>query len=318
MARLLKDGDVIEYGANASRAGPGTAIPTGVGMATSAWWVGRWPVVDPDIPEVDKRRIVGNNALADRRLAADASVAGTLGGFFVCLALLVVLLLAVAGFTGRWDVLDALRNGVFLLSIPLIFVAGLGGVLARGRSPRRLAEVYGDRYVVPADLDGEAEVLLGRAGHAVRTVFDSRVGQMGLLDSVANDIVLPRRLWEIARLLRTQSSLRAEQARATRGVLTPELRAVLEPQRAALRRSVDQVVRQVADLEAYAARAQTADAALHAQELLQSNGKYRDLLAQTDDLRGLHDLAGHADAVEATLARSIQDVIAAGRTLALP
>ncbi|MFC4529277.1 hypothetical protein [Sphaerisporangium dianthi] len=281
----------------------------------SSWWVGRWPVVDPDIPDDDKRRIVGNNALADRRFVPT----GRASVFVVfCGLLLIYLIVVLSGKMAAGDV--SLANGTLGIVIPLLVATAVGAPIthyARLRSPRRLTELYQHQYVVPADLDQPARLLLDRAGHAIETVHDSRVNRLGWLDSVANDVVLPRRLWEIARRLRTQSELRAEQARATRGVVTPELHAVLSPQRAALRRSVDEVTGQVAALEAYARRVQAADAALHAQDLLRSNDKYRDLLAHTDDVEGLGVLASRADGVGAVLANSVREAVAAGRTLAV-
>ncbi|MFC7380603.1 hypothetical protein [Sphaerisporangium rhizosphaerae] len=280
-----------------------------------AWWIGRWPVVDPDIPDDDKRRIIGNNALADRRVVP-SSASGWLG---VIAGLLLILVLIAVSQEVAHDRMT-LIGGTATLSVLLVGAAAVGlpwGRFAVLGSPTRLVRLYQDRYVVPADLDRSARLLLDRAGHAVETVYASRVNQMGWLDPVANDVVLPRRLWEIARVLRTQSELRAEHARATGGVLTPELRAVLEPQLAALRRSAGEVTGQVAALEAYARRVQAADAALHAEDLLRSNDKYRDLLAHTDDLEGLRDLASRAHGVGAVLASSVREAVAAGRTLAV-
>ncbi|MET8140945.1 hypothetical protein ABZU32_11610 [Sphaerisporangium sp. NPDC005288] len=272
-------------------------------------------MVDPDIPDDDKRRIIGNNALADRRVVP-SSASGWLG--IIAGLLLILILIAVS----QEVALDrmTLIGGTATLSVLLVGAAAVGlpwGRFAVLSSPARLVRLYQDRYVVPADLDRSARLLLDRAGHAVETVYASRVNQMGWLDPVANDVVLPRRLWEIARVLRTQSELRAEHARATGGVLTPELRAVLEPQLAALRRSAGEVTGQVAALEAYARRVQAADAALHAEDLLRSNDKYRDLLAHTDDLEGLRDLASRAHGVGAVLASSVREAVAAGRTLAV-
>ncbi|WP_203982392.1 hypothetical protein [Sphaerisporangium rufum] len=263
--------------------------------------------MDPDIPEDDRRRIVGNERLAFRGAVPQGRGVG---------ALVVAGCLALDGLLGRrW-----LPPGLAFMMTGggLVFIGAALVHLVHGRqgSPQRLMRRYGERYVVPADLDAEAHSALFRAGQAVQEVYASRVHRTGLLDPVANDVVLPRQLWEIARLLRSHSILRAEQRQAAQGVVTPELRAVLDPQRAALARSVTAVERRVAMLEAYARRVQEADAALRAQDLLGGNDKYRALLARTDDMEGLRDLTLRADAVEGTLARSVQDAVAAGHTLA--
>ncbi|WP_191895414.1 hypothetical protein [Planomonospora parontospora] len=186
-------------------------------------------------------------------------------------------------------------------------------------SPKRLARLYRDRYVIPSDLDNEAHSLFNRATNATMTVSWSQVSRQGFLDSVANDVLFPQQLWEISRLLRFQSILRAEQAAATRGVvLTPELLAVLAPQQQALQHSVAMVTQRIMELEAYARRVQEADAALRAHEQLQNNDKYRYLLAHTDDRMGMQNLMQQAAAVESTLTQSVQSAIAAGQTLAMP
>ncbi|GAA4915990.1 hypothetical protein HD597_010857 [Nonomuraea thailandensis] len=194
-------------------------------------------------------------------------------------------------------------------------MAFLTGVLFIGvwlpNPAERLARRYAGRYVIPAELDDPALDLLARARRAVMDVTGSRVHRRGLLDAVANDVVLPERLWEIARLVRIHADLRAEQAQALTEVITPELTAVLEPQREALRRSVAAVTERVWELEVYASRVRSADSALRASELQQSNDKYLDLLAQTGDTEGVRALTAQADALTATL----REAVAAGRTL---
>ncbi|RBQ15289.1 hypothetical protein DP939_36200 [Spongiactinospora rosea] len=174
------------------------------------------------------------------------------------------------------------------------------------------------RLAGTAGLDAEGHTLYGRAWRAVAVVQESRAGRMGLLDDVANDVVLPRRLTGILEVLWDQAALRAEQADAMREAMTPELRAVLGPQREALARSVRAVTRQVEDLEEYARRVQNADSALRAHDLLDSNQKYLDLLARTEDAEGVRDLTAQAADLEAALAQSLRDAVSAGRTLALP
>ncbi|MGP4097639.1 hypothetical protein [Nonomuraea sp. KM90] len=174
-----------------------------------------------------------------------------------------------------------------------------------------------DRFVLVPELSPPARALLERARTAVMSVYTSQVMQKRLLDGLANEVLLPRQIWEIALLLRVQTHLQQEQARAMRGVVTAELMAVLEPQQEALRRSVAGVTARVEGLEGYARRVQEADAALRAQEALGNNEKYRALLAHTDDTDGLRDLETRGEALRETLARSVREAIEAGQTLSL-
>ncbi|TYB63870.1 hypothetical protein FXF51_22700 [Nonomuraea sp. PA05] len=177
---------------------------------------------------------------------------------------------------------------------------------------------YRDRVVLVPELSPAARALLERARRAVMSVYTSQVMRQRLLDGLANEVLLPRQIWEIAMLLRVQTHLHEEQDRAVRGVVvTPELRAVLEPQQEALRRSVAAVTGRVEQLERYARRVQEADAALRAREALDNNDKYRALLAHTDDAEGMRALEDHGVALEETLARSVRVAIEAGHTLSL-
>lgn len=190
-------------------------------------------------------------------------------------------------------------------------------VVIDGFIPGHAGPVHRDRFVVVEELSPPSQELLARARSAALVVGQSQAKRLGLLDGVANDQLLPQQLWEIARLLGTQSSLQQEQDAARQGVVTPELEAVLKPQQAALERSVGTVTDRVRGLERYARRVQEADAALRAREALANNGKYQALLAHTDDAAGMRELAAHSDALEATLAKSVREAIEAGQTLAL-
>jgi len=175
---------------------------------------------------------------------------------------------------------------------------------------------YRDRFVVVTELPATARAQLDRARRAVTVVYRSQVMHRRLLDGLANEVLLPQQVWEIARLLRTQTDLQEEQNRARQGLVTPELLAVLEPQQEALNRSVAAVTARVEGLERYARRVREADAALRAREALDNNHKYRALLAHTDDAEGMRALTAHGDALEETLARSVREAIEAGQTLA--
>lgn len=181
----------------------------------------------------------------------------------------------------------------------------------------RAARIHHGRYYTAEDFDDDAADLLGRAQRAVETVLQAESSRRGLLDTVDNAVTLPRVLWEIADTVRAQTVLRAEQREAASGVMTPELHAVLVPQRAALARSVASVVERVDRLETYARRVMEADAAYRARHLMDSNDKYRELLARTHDETALAGLSDRARALEETLARSVREAIDTGRTLAL-
>ncbi|MFC5835145.1 hypothetical protein [Nonomuraea insulae] len=180
---------------------------------------------------------------------------------------------------------------------------------------RGQASPHRDRYVLVPELSPPARALLERARTAVMSVYTSQAMRGRLLDGLANEVLLPRQIWEIALLLRIQTHLQEEQDRAMRGVVTPELMAVLEPQQEALRRSVASVTARVEGLERYARRVQEADAALRAREALGNNDKYRALLAHTDDTEGMRELEAHGAALEETLARSVREAVEAGQTL---
>ncbi|GAB2450900.1 hypothetical protein GCM10027187_18480 [Streptosporangium sandarakinum] len=282
-------------------------------------WADHWPIVDPTIPPRDKRRIMGNRKLLGISTASPARHPSSQpskgkGCLIVFVSLVAVGILRAIGAA----VIKAPWIGLLLLG--LITVAATAFFVWRHlESPKRLACLYRDRYVLPSDLDNEAHALFKRAADATMTVTRSQVSRHGFLDSVANDVLFPSQLWEISRLLRFQTILRAEQAAATRGVIvTPELAAVLAPQRQALQHSVAMVTQRVVELEVYARRVQEADAALRAQEQLQNNDRYRHLLAHTDDRMGMQSLLEQAAVMESTLTRSVQNAIAAGQTLSLP
>ncbi|TMR22365.1 hypothetical protein ETD86_11740 [Nonomuraea turkmeniaca] len=263
-------------------------------------WVDE-PIVDPTMPVRDRSRFFGTPwpllgpsdhdtpRWARWLLGGGAVVTGAGGALFT---------IAVY----RTD-MEAAGLAVVMVFCIMLLLFGISRP-DMGHRQRR----YAGRYVVPAQLDSPALDLLARARQAVMEVSGSRVHRLGLLDAIANDVVLPERLWEIASLLRTHTELRAEQAAALAEVMTPELTAVLEAQREALGRSVAAVAGRVRELEAYASRVREADAALRAQELQKSHHRYRDLLAQTGDTEGLRHLIGQAGA----LTKSLHEEIALG------
>ncbi|GAA4067937.1 hypothetical protein [Nonomuraea soli] len=207
-------------------------------------------------------------------------------------------------------VMEAL-DVVFDPALPERDRARILDALGRGRSPAP------DRFVLASELPQEPRAYVTRARAACETVTGSRVNGMGLLDSLANEFVLPQQIWEIARLVRTQAELEAEQRQARRGVVTEELEAVLGPQQEALQRSIDSVAERVRAMEGYARKVEEADAALRARDALRNNDKYLALLAQTDDADGLAALRLQAASAADVLAASVKEAVEAGRTLTL-
>jgi hypothetical protein len=194
----------------------------------------------------------------------------------------------------------------------------------RGRRPlfdafSRAARTYHGRYLCPTDFDGEGIYLLARAQVAIEAIERTDVYRSGYLGTFENALVLDQYLWEIAQTLRTHTVLRAEQSAVAAGrAPTPELRAILAPQREALWRSAAIVTERIKALEHYAERVADADVAFRAQLQLQNNDKYRDLLARTGDEAGLAALTDRARYLHAALSESVRQAIAAGQTLALP
>lgn len=203
-------------------------------------------------------------------------------------------------------------------------VAGAAGALWgavtpwRGVGKERAQQKYHGRYLTADDLDGPACELLTRAAAAVDRVLGSAVHRDGLLDRIGNDVVLPQRLWEIARLLHRQTLLRAEQEAAWKQARSAELEAVTAPQREALRQSEAAVLKQVEELEGYAARVAEVESVYTAQKMLGDNHKYMDLLAATSDEESVAELAAHADGVSKQFTESLREAIEAGQVLALP
>ncbi|MBB2911396.1 hypothetical protein FHS43_002661 [Streptosporangium becharense] len=268
------------------------------------------PIVDPAVPEPYRRKIVVMPFLlyASSEPSARRRRFYTVGG-------------AVTGVAGLFMAGMAIKlNSPFSASASFLAIVAGGFFVNAGRPglAEQLRSRYGDCYVLPADLDDDTSDLVRRARQAIKSVSASRVNRLGLLDYMVNDVVLPERLWDIARLLRAQEALRAEQVEAMSEVMTPELAVVLAPQQEALSRSTAAVTDQVLEHEEYARRVQKAGAALQAHELLKSNDRYRDLLARTDDAQGLRNLTENVDALGITLAENLRDAISAGRTLTAP
>ncbi|GLZ14944.1 hypothetical protein Acsp04_51790 [Actinomadura sp. NBRC 104425] len=192
-----------------------------------------------------------------------------------------------------------------------------------GGSVVRLIRRYHGRYIVAADLDPDAKILLCRAQEAIDTVLQSEVNRAGLLDGMDNALTLPAEEWEIAQTLMTHSRMREEQRRLRESDLTPLEKSRFAPQREALRRSVAAVTERIEALEEYAAHTAAADDAYRRQrrrampppdhsaqilELERRNEAYEELLARTaaHELAAerIEELAEDAAEVESALRRA--------------
>ncbi|MGI8334858.1 hypothetical protein ACRYCC_33310 [Actinomadura scrupuli] len=182
----------------------------------------------------------------------------------------------------------------------------------------RAARFYHRRYVLPSDLDRKGQQLVVRARAAVRTVLESEVSRHGMLDTIANHVIFPQQIWEIAWMAHQQTVLRAEQRTVSRSEMTAVLAAVVGPQREAIERSAAEIGRRVELLEQYAQRVRAADSALVAQRMMARNDRYRDLLAQTHDRQGIQGLADEAGRMADQLESSVHAAVEAGQALALP
>jgi hypothetical protein len=191
------------------------------------------------------------------------------------MSVLVLCLLAFV-FLGPW-------SGATLVPIALtwLLVGFLGDDVRRARALR----CRRDRYLIPDDFDATGQDLLARAQTAIDAVRESEVNKQGLLDSVDNEVTLPRQEWEIAQVLARQSKLRREQRQTLEFSGLPEVEAAVRPLREKLEISVRAVTRRIEALEHYAERTQAADEAYRAQRQLEAVAarahEYDDLVADT-------------------------------------
>lgn len=109
-----------------------------------------------------------------------------------------VLLLAIwffsARITGLWPAL------VVSAAVQLVCTVGAFAWMDAWQL-RRGVRRAGGHYLVSGDFDAESRVMLARAQAAIGAVAGSTVAAAGLLDDAANQVVLSRQEWEIARAL---------------------------------------------------------------------------------------------------------------------
>ncbi|MDL4813166.1 hypothetical protein [Actinomadura opuntiae] len=121
----------------------------------------------------------------------------------------------------------ALAAGVITYLLRAIYL-----LVAPERVPHTDAEgshrEFCGQYLTDADFDATSRALLVRAQTAIDTIRSSRVQQLGLLDEMRTEVVLPAQEWQIAQALHTQTRLRAEQQDAARHD-GPDMDAVLAP-----------------------------------------------------------------------------------------
>lgn len=152
-------------------------------------------------------------------------------------------------------------------------------------------------YITADDLDVPARNLLARTQKAIRTVTRSEVNKADLLDRTHNELRLPSAEWELAKMLRYASNLRAEHP----GIERAE--EPLDAAGAAYGQAQKVIGDQVAALERYAEKALAADIAYQI-----SGGDQHAL----DDLE---TLTHQADATHATFRRSLDQAVEAAKAL---
>lgn len=198
----------------------------------------------------------------------------------------------------------------------LLALAGESPVAAYGRR-------HHGRYVTAAMLEPLDAALLERTVTATATVLRSRVDRDGLLDGIANRVILPRQEWEIAETLAELTRLRREQAEARSGPVTGRISEMLRSQEEALKVATRALARRISALEAYARRTEEAEQVYAEwrtlQDLADDSDAYRELLSRTvrDDLAAgeVGELAERASNLEASLRESVEQARLAGLTL---
>jgi hypothetical protein len=287
------------------------------------------PVFAPTVPRSDRELlerhpealVPASEPTPHRQTAWRSEPLATLGSMLVWITVcagvwavvFVVLALALPPQVAAWI-------GLLLAGFGVLATVVVGAGFAIEDRYQKLARQHHGNYLLSDDFDAEAAGLMLRCQRAVRAVLTAKVTTLGLLDEIENELVLPEQLWDIGRVLHQQSVLRAKQREAMGGVVTAELEAVLGPQREALARSVAAMERKVEAIENYAHRVKVADAALRAEEALQDDDEYLELLVQTEspsDRTIVHELTEDASHLHATLSRSIAAAREAGKTLSL-
>jgi hypothetical protein len=180
---------------------------------------------------------------------------------------------------------------------------------------RKLARRHHGRYFTPTDFDEVTGEMAERAQLAVNAVLNSHVYRDGHLDTIANQVILDDILNHLARTLFEQTTLRAENEEASKAAHTPELTAILTPQRKALTQVTRKLETQIKALERYADRVAQAESIYTAARLIQNNDRYEALLAQVHDTTGLADLSSQTHNSQTALTAALHAATQAGQAL---
>lgn len=307
------------------------------------------PVMDPSIPAHHRRLLLNAQGLipASGKAGTAPRFGGRTGRDVSDMAVLAAVwgfLPAVIGpYFGRWKGLafgTALQAGLIWLwlahGFTVFMVAGVIVEFAAwpillvgcGESKSEVAaRQYHGRYLLDDDFSDSAQQRLQRVQQAIDIVRDSAAQSAGLLDDVANDVMLPQQEWDIATSLAELSRFEQRIDQATWDTHhTSRTLTALKSQRKAFRMSVRALDRRIAALERYAERTRAADAALMewktARDIAYLGDDSRALLARTvQDERAvaeIDELAQQARLVEETFHQSVEDALTAGRSLLLP
>lgn len=235
-------------------------------------WAG--PACDPELAPRLRQLACSRNEVVQPThrwfaAAAPGIKGGVLGSWSASAAFLGA---AVAELPGTWA-------GIWLLAATA--AATTATVVGFWFSPTRQLAASADQVVYPYQLDHPCQAILARAQSAVARVLDSEVRAAGLLE--ADEAILRRHEWELAKVLRNVTALRGVHARQppagelTAGVLGAQRRALEVAQSAAAGRA--------AALERFADQVAAADEAhrdwRQALELSGLNDRYLDLVAAT-------------------------------------
>ncbi|SDR30991.1 hypothetical protein [Thermostaphylospora chromogena] len=232
----------------------------------------------------------------------------------------IAFLLIVAGLTNM--------SGLLMAAVAVGVVAAvrqgvLDGANRGARRRLRIAMEYGDRYVLPEDLDRNCRELLRRAQDATDSVLASQINREGLIDTIDNRVTLPEETWRIAQQLARLSAMTAEHQRIVPRDLPTEAESAFAPYTAALDAAFESLSSRVQALEEYAWQVHRADQIYRAFQQLEVLKKrtpeYERLLADilrdepfTDQVEQMSD---RAEQVRELFQRSIDRARQAGAHL---
>ncbi|WP_248964436.1 hypothetical protein [Sphaerisporangium perillae] len=275
-------------------------------------------VLDPALPpEIARILRTSPEALKAVRAGVTPPPPGPSPALIGTVAIFLLLALAL---TGPWGM-------VTLVAI----VTGLGGAQALTGDPKvrdarrrlRVASRHAGRYILPEDLDQECRDLLARTQDAVDEVLNSQVDGAGLLDSIANSVMLPAEVWRLGVRLADLTRTRREHEEIVPRDLPADIAEVFTPYDEVFDRVRGSLAARVESLEEYAREVRRADAVYRAYRQLgvlrERTPDYERLLAETVEDRlavpHIEGLNGQAQQVELVFRRSIDEARRAGTHL---